>query len=182
MMSFISEAEPLLQGFWYIAIPTSLIFIIQSIITIFGIDFGDGFDDFNGADFEVFSWRNFINFLLGFSWTGISFYTSIKSPALLIFTSLLVGSFFVYLFFKVIEWFMRLAEDNSFSLDKAIGQTGEVYLTIPPNAQSSGKVIISVNGSVHELEALSLTHEIKTGSKVLVTQIEDQKLIVEVLK
>jgi hypothetical protein len=34
--------------------------------------------------FEIFTLRNLINFLLGFSWTGISFYDAIENKMLLI--------------------------------------------------------------------------------------------------
>ena len=83
-MEILENLDILLKTFWFVAIPTSLIFIIQTIMTFMGTDSSDGiqadFDgDLNGADapFQLFSLRNLINFLLGFSWTGISFYTTI---------------------------------------------------------------------------------------------------------
>ena len=122
-MEILENLDTLLKTFWFVAIPTSLIFIIQTVMTFMGTDSSDGlqpdFDgDLNGADapFQLFSLRNLINFLLGFSWTGISFYTTISNKPLLIVLSLVVGVLFVYLFFIIIRQVQKLAEDNSFKI------------------------------------------------------------------
>jgi hypothetical protein len=105
-MELLNNLEPLLRTFWYVAIPTSIIFTIQTILTFVGADSSDGLDaDFNGdfsnveAPFQLFSLRNLINFLLGFSWTGISFYTTIQNKTALIAFALAIGCTFVFLFF-----------------------------------------------------------------------------------
>ena len=80
-MEFLAEMEPSLRALWYVALPTSLIFFLQTLLTFIGSDSGDGVNaDFDGnlegadAPFQLFTLRNLINFLLGFSWTGITFY------------------------------------------------------------------------------------------------------------
>ena len=80
MLEVFNNLDTLLKGFWMIAIPTSVIFIIQMILTFIGSDASDGtsadFDgDLNGGDtpFQLFSFRNLINFLLGFNF--IKLYT-----------------------------------------------------------------------------------------------------------
>jgi hypothetical protein len=105
-MEIFENLEPLLRIFWYVAIPASIIFIIQAIMTFLGSDTTDGLEaDFDGdlvgadAPFQLFSLRNLITFLLGFSWTGISFYASISNKPILIILSLIVGILFVLLFF-----------------------------------------------------------------------------------
>ena len=68
-MEILENLEPLLKSFWFVAIPASLIFIIQTFMTFVGADASDGIDadfdgDFNGSDapFQLFSLRNLINF------------------------------------------------------------------------------------------------------------------------
>lgn len=154
-----------------------------------GTDSSDGiqadFDgDLNGADapFQLFSLRNLINFLLGFSWTGISFYTTISNKPLLIVLSLVVGVIFVYLFFIIIRQVQKLAEDNSFKITNTLNKTAEVYLTIPENKKGKGKIMISVNGSFHELEAMTENDKIQSGAVVKVVRIEnDNILLVETI-
>ena len=188
-MEILENLDTLLKTFWFVAIPTSLIFIIQTIMTFIGADSSDGiqadFDgDMNGADapFQLFSLRNLIHFLLGFSWTGISFYSTISNKPLLIVLSLVVGVLFVSLFFIIITQVQKLAEDNSFRITNTLNKTAEVYLTIPENKKGKGKIMISVNGAFHELEAMTENEKIQTGVIVKVVKIEnDNILIVETI-
>jgi membrane protein implicated in regulation of membrane protease activity len=184
-MEIFDNLDILLKTFWFIAIPASLIFIIQTIMTFMGTDSSDGlqadFDgDLSGADapFQLFSLRNLINFLLGFSWTGISFYTTISNKPLLICLSLVVGVLFVYFFFLIIRQVQKLAEDNSFKITNTLNKTAEVYLTIPENKKGKGKVMISVNGAYHELEAMTENDRIQSGAVVKVVRIESGNILI----
>lgn len=177
--------DPLLRTLWFIAIPTSLIFIIQTVMTFAGADTHDGlsadFDsDLQGGDapFQLFTFRNMINFLLGFSWTGISFYNLIESPALLIALSFVVGGGFLVLFFLIIRQIERLAEDNSFRINNALNKTASVYLPIPEQKKGSGKIQVSVRGSFHELDAITENEKIETSATVRIVKIESNNLVV----
>lgn len=184
-MEFFESMDPLLKTFWFVAIPASFIFIIQTIMTFIGADATDGIEpdfsgDMDGADapFQLFSLRNLINFLLGFSWTGISFYQAIESSTLLILVSLVVGVVFVYLFFIIIRQVQKLAEDNSFKITNTLNKTGEVYLTIPENKSGKGKIMISVNGAFHELDAMTEQEKLPSGSIVKVVRIESGNILI----
>ena len=188
-MEILQNLEPLLKVFWFIAIPSSLVFLIQTLMTFIGADSSDGLNadfegDLSGADapFQLFSLRNLINFMLGFSWTGISFYNSISNRLILLSLSLAVGIFFVFLFFIIIKQLMRLAENNSFKFSNTLNKTAEVYLRIPGNKTGKGKIMISINGSYHELDAMTEKESIPTGSVVKVVKIENSDiLIVEII-
>ncbi len=184
-MEFILNAEPLLRTFWFIALPVSLIFIVQTILTFTGADASDGvnadFDgDFSGveAPFQLFSFRNLVNFLLGFSWSGISFYNIIHKPVILILVSAAIGVAFVLLFFLIISQLMRLAEDGTFKITSAVNKTADVYLTIPANKNGAGKVLLSVGGSIHELEAMTEGETIPSGNIVKVIRIENEQILI----
>ncbi|NJM26962.1 MAG: serine protease [Bacteroidia bacterium] len=185
-MELLNSLDPVLKTFWFIAIPTSLIFIIQTIVTFVGVDASDGLHaDFDGDlsgggdhTFQLFSLRNLINFLLGFSWSGISFFDYISNTIVLILVSFGIGAFFVYLFFVIIKQLVKLAEDNSFKITKTLNQTAEVYLSIPARKSGTGKIMISVNGSVRELDAITEQERIPTGANVRVVKIESPNLVV----
>lgn len=181
-MEFLETLSPLLQTFWYVAIPTSFIFLIQTIITFTGMDGLDtDFDgDIDGLDthFHFFSFRNLVQFLLGFSWTGISFYDTIQNQLGLITLSIAVGCLFVYLFFIIIKQIQKLEEDNSFSLPDTLNKTAEVYLKIPANKTGKGKIMISVRGAFHELDAMTEVDAIASGATVVVTAIENNSVII----
>ncbi len=188
-MELLTNLDPLLKAFWFIAIPASLLFIIQTVMTFIGADATDGIEaDFNGdfdggdAPFQLFSLRNLINFLLGFSWTGISFYATISNKMLLILMALSIGLLFVFVFFLIIRQVQKLAEDNSFQMSNALNKTAEVYLTIPEHKSGKGKILVSVKGAVHELDAMTEHDKIPSGNIVKVVKIEnDQVLIVETI-
>ncbi|MBO9563630.1 MAG: NfeD family protein [Niastella sp.] len=188
-MEILDSLEPLLRMFWFVAIPASVIFLIQTIMTFVGADISDGLDaDLDGdlhhvdAPFQLFSLRNLINFLLGFSWTGISFYHTIPNPTLLITISLVVGILFVYIFFLVIRQIQKLGEDNSFKFSQTLNKTAEVYLTIPARRAGKGKIMISVNGSTRELDAMTdQENKIPSGAIVKVTQVDTDNILIVAL-
>lgn len=183
-MDFITGLPMMLQVYWYIAMPVSLIFLIQSVITILGFSSGDtDADSHFDSDFQVFSFRNLINFLLGFSWAGISFYNVIENKNLVVVIALIIGMAFVVTFFYLLTIFQKLAEDNSFKIRDCIGKYGTVYLSIPGNMSGKGKVIVSVKGTIHELDAYTLEDRIETGGAIVVVGVNDQNvLIVEKVK
>ncbi len=184
-MEILNSLEPLLRIFWFISIPASLIFIVQTILTFVGADATDGLNadfegDLDGADapFQLFSFRNLINFLLGFGWSGISFYGFIQSKILLIIIALVIGCLFVLLFFVIIKQLMRLSENDSFTMAKTLNKTAEVYLTIPAGKGGKGKILVSVGGSVHELDAMTEGEQITSGAVVKIIRIENENILI----
>lgn len=184
-MEFLDGLDPQLKLFWYIAIPISLIFLLQTILTFVGSGGSDGLEaDFDGdldgveAPFQMFSLRNLINFLLGFSWTGISFYKLIPNTTLLIFISLAVGFAFVYFFFIIIKQIQKLGEDNTFRLEKTLNKIADVYLAIPGNMQGKGKIMVSLNGSVRELDAMTEQDKIETNATVRIMRVESGNILI----
>lgn len=184
-MEFLAEMDPSLRALWYIALPTSLIFLLQTILTFLGSDSGDGVNaDFDGnleggeAPFQLFTLRNLINFLLGFSWTGITFFDSIPNYAVLILLSTAVGLGFVWLFFIIIKQIVKLGEDNTFKLEHTLQKTGTVYLSIPGQKSGTGKISIGIKGSQKELSAITTHDRIETGSAIKVVGIEGGNLLI----
>lgn len=186
MLDFLQGMDSLQQAFWWTAIAASLIFVVQTILTLVGSDASDGINaDFDGnldhadAPFQLFSFRNLINFLLGFGWAGVAFFQAISNKTILVLVAGLVGVVFVLLYFVIIKQILKLSEDNTFDINKLVGRTGEVYLNIPEHKSGKGKILISLNGSNHELLAISETDFIASGAIVKVIKVDNQILIVE---
>ena len=81
---------------WCIAIASSLIFIIETVLTFIGADVEMDMDtdcDMPDGGFEgdpsmnLYTFRNLVNFLLGMSWTAILLQEQIASKALLMIIS-----------------------------------------------------------------------------------------------
>lgn len=184
---------PTLQVYWVIALITSLVFIIQMVLTFIGIGDADSDVDFGGdadlggdADFsdgdtldaggamQLFTIRNFINFLLGLGWGGVCLYAVIPNTIVLSIVSILVGVLFVYIFLIIYKQLRKLERNGAYHIDDCVGQTVDVYLTVPANRSGMGKVQISFSGSVQELGAMTDSDEpLRSGAKVRVLDVID---------
>jgi hypothetical protein len=184
-MEFFAGLEPLLRTFWFVAIPVSVVFLIQAVLTFVGMDSSDGVDadfdadlDHGDAPFQLFSFRNLTNFLLGFSWTGISLFESMENKIVLVSIAILVGCAFVAAFFFIMQQIQKLAENNSFRIESSLNQVCSVYLSIPEKKSGKGKVQVSINGSVHELDAITENEKIESSAMVRIVKVENNNLVV----
>lgn len=181
--------EPMLQVYWGLAILSSIVFCIQAIGIFVG--FGDfdadvptdsaDIDAFDADGFHLISVKSVICFVLGFGWTGAMLWDSIASPTLLAIVAVLVGLLFMSLIAFLLFQVRKLDRDNTFYTKNTIGMTAEVYLHIAANRKDSGKIQVSLNGSMHELEALTDGNEdIKTGEQVkIVGMVAESTVLVE---
>ena len=101
LMTWFEALNTLQQVFWGCAILGSLVFVVQAILTLVGMDSTDvDFDipdgdtlDFGGL--SLFSIRNLVNFFVGFGWGGVSFYSTVSNPLLLVLIATVSGVLFV---------------------------------------------------------------------------------------
>ncbi|WP_080903563.1 NfeD family protein [Parabacteroides sp. Marseille-P3160] len=181
MKEFFTTMESLQAIYWYIACGSSFVFILLTVASLVGG--GDADMETHAGEMEnplhLLSLRNIVNFLLGFGWSGVAFYSVFSSKLILGLVSLFVGCLFALIFLIVIKAFLKLSEDNTVKIEDMIGKTGNVYLKIPPLKGGKGKVLISINGSVREMEAVTTGNtELKTGGNVKVVRIEGNTLVV----
>ena len=191
MMDLFNSLEPLQKFFWTIACCASLVFIIQTIMTFIGlgtdtdVDAGpmDGSVDSieDGALSGVFSFRNLVNFLLGYGWAGVLLFDDIEKRWLLQLVAIAVGVLFVLAFVFMFRQVMKLSHDGSFKMSEAVGLKADVYLRIPAARAGRGKVQVSVKGSIHEIDAVTDNDaEIPTGGQVeIVEALGDDLLLVK---
>ena len=176
---------------WCMAIASSTIFVIETILTFIGIDGGGYFDmdtDIPDGSFEaepsmnLYTFRNLVNFILGFSWTAILFKNSISSTWLLMLLSVLLGVALVAAVMYLFKWLSKMQQSGNIDVRKsAKGCIGKVYLTIPANRAGAGKVQITINDSVREYDALTDSDsDLKTGSSIKVVEaLDSSTLLVE---
>ena len=191
MIELFNSLEPLQKFFWTIACCASLVFIIQTIMTFIGlgtdadVDAGpmDGSVDSieDGALSGVFSFRNLVNFLLGYGWAGVLLFDDLEKRWLLQLVAIAVGVLFVLAFVFMFRQVMKLSHDGSFKMSEAVGLKADVYLRIPAARSGRGKVQVSVKGSIHEIDAVTDNDaEIPTGGQVeIVEALGDDLLLVK---
>lgn len=171
---------------WGVTLAASLIFVIQSILTFIGADGGDGgieTDVDTGFDSEaadaaveggtnLYTFRNFVNFFLGFGWSAILLQNSITSIPVLIFVSILIGVALVAIVMYLFKWLSGMQQSGNINLYKAaVGCTGTAYLPIPGERQGEGKVQIAINSSVREYNAVTDGETLKTGTPIRVVEV-----------
>jgi len=189
MMDFFNSLETSQKFFWAIAVCASLVFVIQTVLTFVGLgadtDVDAGPIDSAGDVTEdgglngVFSFRNLINFLLGYGWAGVLLGETITNPLLLQLTAIVVGLLFVLAFVFMLSQVMKLSHDGSFRLSESVGLTADVYLRIPAARSGRGKVQVSVKGSVHEIDAITDNDaEIPTGGQVKILEVAGDDVVV----
>lgn len=189
MTEFLEGLDTLARTFWYISIPTTILFLLMTAMTFIGLDGGDtdvdgdvdGEVGDDGAPFQMFTLRNLINFLMVFAWTGIVCLEEGLTKGPTLFIASFAGVLMVLLMTSIFYFASKLAADGSRSLITTVGRQGTTYLTIPAFGKGRGKVKINVEGSFQVLEAESTGGEIKTGSPVRVESIVDNILRVKMI-
>lgn len=183
---------------WGITLASSLIFVIQTVMTFLGADTDGAIDsvdtDFGGADSldgsdasdgstgaNLYTFRNLVNFCMGFGWTAILMKDSVKSTGILIFVSLLVGVGLVALVMLIFKWLSGMQQSGNINVFKmAAGCNGTCYLPIGAERSSKGKVQITINDAVREYDALTEGEAIGTGESITVVEVIDaDTLLVE---
>jgi hypothetical protein len=176
------------QVFWFIAIIFSVLFFIQFILLLIGLDSDSSDFDHAGDsgsfehEFSALSVRSIIAFFTFFGWTGVLAMNNdlgIWISVILSSATGLVAMFIVaYLMFK----FSQLEQSGTLNLYHALDQQGEVYLTIPGHNNGQGKVNLMIDGRIREMDAVTDGEILKTGVAVKVIEIlNDNVLKVEAL-
>lgn len=172
---------------WVVTLTASLIFVVQSILTFIGADADADFDldvdtSADGSDLSniegganLYTFRNFVNFCLGFGWSAILLQDGISSPVLLIFVSALIGAALVAAVMYLFKWLSSMQQSGNINVQaQAAGCEGKVYLTIPAARAGAGKVQITIAGSVREYDALTESESaLKTGTSIRVVDALD---------
>lgn len=184
-MDALQSADFYYKVVFYLAIGASVIFVIQSLATFFGGDLHDGAHaDFDGdlsghgSGLQMLTFRNLINFLLGFSWTAIALHPYLKNQVLLSLIATVIGVAIVLTMFYMIRGLKGFAQDNTMKYEDAMGKSAQVYLTIPGQRQGQGKVHVVVNQTLRELDAMTDGDTLPSGSSVVVVHLENSILIV----
>ena len=191
-----ADLSPVMKLLWGVTLTATLIFIIQTVMTFLGADADSSdFDmdvdtSMDGSDLSnidsganLYTFRNFVNFFLGFGWTAIILQPSVKSTAVLVIISVLVGIALVALVMYMFKWLYSMQQSGNINVYKsAVGCQGKCYLRIPGERAGEGKVQITIQGAVREYNAVTDGDEIKTGTSVKVVEaIDGNTLLVEEL-
>ena len=178
------------QVFWGIAIIFSILFIIQFVLSLIGLDFDHDVDldthvdvthvdSFQvDSDFTLLSVRSIIAFFTFFGWTGILVLNAGGTLFATLGFSTLSGLASMFIVGYMMYAFSKLEQQGNMDINEALYNTGEVYLPIPSNKNGQGKIHINIQGSIREMDAVTKGSLLPTGSKVRVIDIMNNELLV----
>ncbi len=200
------NTDPVYAVLWILAIPSSVILILQTILLLFGIgagadsdldsdtsglgdaDVGDVADDADGemgggmedSGLRLFTVRGMVAFFAVGSWSGITAISLGAHPLLAILIALVMGALALLFVAYFIKWTLRLQHDGTMKPSEALGKECEVYMTIGANRSSRGKVNIILGQQLVEMDAVTDSETpLKYGERVTVTQVlGDNTLVV----
>lgn len=196
------------QIFYCIAVPSTLVLLVQTILMFLGIgedaDGPDGVDietdvdadgdiipdaddidtdgfDANGLDgLRVFTVRGIIAFLVVFGWVGVVMDAADINLWITVPVAAVCGAVMMLLLAFMFRAVMKLRNDGNTDNRNAIGTSGKVHLTIPPSRTGEGKVHIMLQGAYVERDAVTDEDTpIPTGSEIVVVRVSgDTSLVV----
>ena len=174
LSSWFESLGTLGQIFLCMAVPASLILLIQIIMSFVGLgddagdgvfgDVDDGFDTLEDmsadsaadlAELQFFSLRSIVAFFVTFGWMGVSLVQTTLHIAWVISIAFVCGLAVMTLVAFLMRALYRLQTNGNTDLRRAIGVSGTVYMTIPANRSGKGKINILLQESYLELEAVT---------------------------
>ena len=176
--------------YWVVALIASAIFVVLVILTLIGGDVDDVSGDIDadvdgdtGIGFQFLSFKNLMGFFTIFGWSGIACIDNGLSVGVTILVSVICGLVMMFAMASLFYYLSKLQSSGTLKLKNALDQIGEVYLTIGANRSNIGKVSISVQGTLRELDALTEEErDLKQGDVIRVKEVtENGILIVELL-
>lgn len=168
-----------LKIYWALAVPFTLLFVLQLILSFLGHETHDDLPDSevnsdHGIGFQFFTLKNMIGFFTIFGWAGIASIQSGFNVATSVFVATIGGLLMMSAMAGTFYILMKAQYDGTMKVEKAIGHMGEVYLTIQSKRGGLGKVQIRVMGALRTLDALTDDEvDIQTGKMVTVSNVID---------
>lgn len=149
---------------------------------------GDGDDSMGDSDLSVegdhgaghgyFTIKNFIAFFTIFGWTGVALSKGNVNKGLTIVIALIAGLTVVAIMVFLFASMNKLKQSGTLQMKNALGVIAETYLFIPAKRAGFGKVHIKIQGSLHELQAITDDEEqIPTGKLVKVIDIVNDSVL-----
>ncbi len=211
MQEWWSALSMTLRVLYCIAVPSTLLLLLQMLLTIVGgghdggvdisdtsgidmpdtmdfdidadTDVPDTIDGGNPADFgnlRLLTLQTLVTFLAVFGWVSIICISSGMPNLGGIAIGTACGLAMMFLVAKIVQASRKLVENGVLNLKNAIGETATVYLTIPPKNAGSGKITMRLQGRFGEFDAVNAGQTaLPTGAQVIVTDVENDMLVVE---
>ena len=173
----------MLKIYWGLAIPFSLFFLLQLVLSFLGSESPDDLPDAeveadHGVPFQFLTLKNLVGFFTIFAWTGIACTEAGYSNGVTLLLATVAGLLMVGLMVGLFYLMTRSGADGTMNIRKAIGQVGEIYLRIEPRRSSTGKIQVNVSGTLRTLDAMTDDDQpLPSGQLARVVEIVNENIL-----
>jgi membrane-bound ClpP family serine protease len=190
MTSISSSLNGLEMFFLICALIGGGLFVVRFLIQLFGGDSSDADIDVGHADvnhidadvsFKLLTIQGLTAFFMMFGLVGFALLRENRvGNGTALVGALIAGFGTVWIIGKIFSSVKKLQSSGTIENAAAVGEQGNVYLTIRPHG--TGKVQIAIKGRLREFDAVAKSgDEIRTGEPVKVAGINGNILVVEKL-
>lgn len=178
------NTENITSIYYYIAVFSTLVFIIKTLIFSFTGGEAEVFADFNTefeaeTSFDFLSIQSILAFFMGFGWVGLA---GIKqwhlSLVLTVIASIAFGLVLMFLTAYLMFLIKKLNHKVVKNYKACIGTTAKAYTSFQP--ESEGQIEITLNGKLSIEKAINPSGEtIEAFSQIKITDYKDNKFYIE---
>ena len=182
------------QIFALIAIPSTLVLVVQTILLLCGIG-GDDIDadgvditgngvgdtpgDGGGDGLALFSLRGIMAMAAVGGWSGLVMYEAGINIAVTVLLAVAFGFMALVGIAYLMKLAMKLQQNGTLDLGYAIGKVGTVYIPIPAEMKGSGKINLAMQERFIEVDAMtSAGRKLATGESGRVTATNENGMVV----
>ena len=188
MINWWNELDLIQQIFALIALPSTVLIIIQTVLLLIGIggesDTDVDVDDVDGIDLPddglaIFSVRGILSMLCITGWVAVALLETTLPAGVSIAIAIACGIATLIGMAYLMRAVNKLQSSGNIDIGNCIGKIGEVYIPVPAAGEGSGKVNLTVQEKFSEFTAITTAGEqLKTGSFVRVVAVSEAGVLV----
>lgn len=188
MINWWNELDLIQQIFALIALPSTVLIVIQTVLLLIGIggesDTDVDVDEVDGIDLPddglaIFSVRGILSMLCITGWVAVALLETSLPAGVSIGIAIACGIATLIGMAYLMRAVNRLQSSGNIDIGNCIGKIGEVYIPIPSSGNGSGKVNLTVQEKFSEFTAITTSGEpLKTGAFVRVVAVSESGVLV----
>lgn len=188
MINWWNELMLLQQIFALIALPSTVLIIIQTVLLLIGIG-GDSdtdvdVDDVDGIELPddglaIFSVRGILSMLCITGWVAVALLETPLPQAVSVAIAIVCGIATLIGMAYLMRAINKLQSSGNIDIENCVGKIAEVYIPIPSSGNGSGKVNLTVQEKFSEFSAITTSaDQLKTGAFVRVVAVSESGVLV----
>ena len=189
MINWWNELLLIQQIFALIALPSTLLIVIQTVLMLIGIggdsaevdadiDVDDGIE-LPDDGLAIFSVRGVTSMLCITGWVAVALLETSIPQGIAIAIAILCGVATLIGMAYLMRAIYKLQSSGNIDIENCVGKIGEVYIPIPASGNGSGKINLTVQEKFSEFTAITTVGEqLKTGSFVRVVAVSESGVLV----